>query len=155
LPQQTGAAALLSPKNQAQDGTISSQIEFSALYCMGGSIGTNPFFRAFLSSRPSESSFLAGECFILSRLPTGNARRMSEVNGVEIVQLDATGLECPMPLLKAKRALNTMSSGQQLCVLATDQGSVRDFRVFAEQSGHLLLVSDETDGVYRHLIQKS
>jgi tRNA 2-thiouridine synthesizing protein A len=80
---------------------------------------------------------------------------MSEVNGVEIVQLDATGLECPMPLLKAKRALNTMSSGQQLCVLATDQGSVRDFRVFAEQSGHLLLVSDETDGVYRHLIQKS
>ena len=60
-----------------------------------------------------------------------------------------------MPLLQAKRSLNAMQSGQQLQVLATDQGSVRDFRVFAEQSGHLLLVSDEADGVYRYLLQKS
>lgn len=60
-----------------------------------------------------------------------------------------------MPLLQAKRALNTMAVGDQLRVLATDQGSVRDFRVFAEQSGHLLLASDESDGVYRYLLQKS
>ncbi len=72
----------------------------------------------------------------------------------DIVELDATGLECPMPLLKAKRALNTMASGQQLRVRATDQGSVRDFRVFAEQSGHTLLSSDEDQGVYTHLLQK-
>ena len=72
----------------------------------------------------------------------------------DLIELDATGLECPMPLLKAKRALNAMRVGQQLRVLATDQGSVRDFRVFAEQSGHLLLASDETGGVYRHLLQK-
>ena len=72
--------------------------------------------------------------------PTGT------VSEVELIELDLTGLECPMPLLKAKRALNAMEAGQQLRVLATDQGSVRDFRVFAEQSGHLLLASDEAGG---------
>ena len=72
------------------------------------------------------------------------------------VELDATGLDCPMPLLQAKRALNAMAPGERLRVLATDQGSVRDFRVFAEQSGHRLLASEETDaGVYIHLIEKS
>tara|TARA_R110002049_G_scaffold177382_24_gene344602 strand:+ start:8022 stop:8267 length:246 start_codon:yes stop_codon:yes gene_type:complete len=73
---------------------------------------------------------------------------------LELVELDATGLACPMPLLKAKRALNTMEVGQRLRVLATDQGSVRDFRVFAEQSGHLLLHSEEAQGVYTYLLQK-
>lgn len=47
-----------------------------------------------------------------------------------------------------------MCVGQRLRVLATDQGSVRDFRVFAEQSGHLLLDSDETGGVYSYLMEK-
>ena len=56
---------------------------------------------------------------------------------LDLVEVDATGLACPMPLLLAKRALNAMQVGQRLRVLATDQGSVRDFRVFAEQSGHL------------------
>ena len=70
------------------------------------------------------------------------------------LELDARGLVCPMPLLKAKRAINAMTAGQKLQVLSTDQGSVRDFKVFAEQSGHILLASDETDGVYRHLLQK-
>jgi TusA-related sulfurtransferase len=74
---------------------------------------------------------------------------------LEILEVDATGLECPMPLLKAKRALNAMQSGQHLRVLATDQGSVRDFRVFAEQSGHVLLESAESGGVYTYLLQKS
>jgi TusA-related sulfurtransferase len=73
----------------------------------------------------------------------------------DLIELDATGLDCPMPLLKAKRALNAMQVGQQLRVLATDQGSVRDFRVFAEQSGHRLLDSGEADGVYTYLLQKS
>jgi TusA-related sulfurtransferase len=70
------------------------------------------------------------------------------------LELDTRGLDCPMPLLKAKRALNAMTAGQKLQVLSTDQGSVRDFKVFAEQSGHILLASDEADGVYRHLLQK-
>jgi TusA-related sulfurtransferase len=72
------------------------------------------------------------------------------------IELDATGLDCPMPLLKAKRALNGMAAGEQLRVRATDQGSVRDFRVFAEQSGNRLLASEATDdGVYIYLIEKA
>lgn len=71
------------------------------------------------------------------------------------VEVDACGLQCPMPLLHAKRALNRMQAGDRLRVLATDQGSVRDFRVFAEQSGHTLLASEERAGVYIHLLQKS
>ena len=53
--------------------------------------------------------------------------------------LDVKGLKCPMPLLKAKQALNRMSGGEELEVLATDPGSVRDFETFARQSGHELL----------------
>jgi len=76
---------------------------------------------------------------------------MSEVEALEV---DAIGLDCPMPLLKAKRALNTLQSGETLRVLATDKGSQRDFEVFAQQSGHHLLASDEVDGVFIHLLQK-
>lgn len=73
-----------------------------------------------------------------------------------VVEVDAIGLDCPMPLLKAKRALNAMHSGERLRVRATDKGSVRDFRVFAEQSGHLLVASEETaGGIYTYLIEKS
>jgi len=73
---------------------------------------------------------------------------------VDCTELDARGLHCPMPLLKAKRALNGMETGQRLRVLATDRGSVRDFRVFAEQSGHALLSSEEKEGVYIYLLEK-
>ena len=73
---------------------------------------------------------------------------------MEVIELDATGLQCPMPLLKAKRALNGMGVGQCLRVIATDQGSVRDFKVFAEQSGHQLLETNDSGGVYTYLLQK-
>lgn len=59
-----------------------------------------------------------------------------------------------MPLLKAKQALNRLQSGEQLRVLATDPGSQRDFRVFAEQSGHLLLESEALDGEFIYVLQK-
>ena len=59
-----------------------------------------------------------------------------------------------MPLLMAKRALNALGSGERVRVLATDAGSVRDFRTFAEQTGHKLLESDEVDGVFSYLIEK-
>ncbi|NDA74342.1 MAG: sulfurtransferase TusA family protein, partial [Betaproteobacteria bacterium] len=49
--------------------------------------------------------------------------------------VDAQGLNCPMPILKAKKALNSMQSGQTLLVLATDQGAERDFHNFARQTG--------------------
>ena len=73
---------------------------------------------------------------------------------VATAELDATGLNCPMPLLKAKRALNALAPGEQLRVIATDPGSVRDFQVFAEQSGHALLESEENDGRYTYLLRK-
>ena len=75
-----------------------------------------------------------------------------------IAELDATGLTCPMPLLKAKKALNELAVGDRLRVVATDPGSVRDFRVFAEQSGHLLLESRTEAGAdgerYCYLLEK-
>ena len=76
------------------------------------------------------------------------------MNMVPVTEVDARGLDCPMPLLKAKRALNAMNTGEQLRVLATDSGSQRDFRVFAEQSGHLLLDSAVEAGVYIYLLEK-
>jgi len=69
-------------------------------------------------------------------------------------KLDATGLSCPLPLLKAKQALNAMQSGQCLQVLATDGGSWRDFAAFADHSAHTLLDRVECDGVYTYLIEK-
>jgi len=54
-------------------------------------------------------------------------------------ELDARGLNCPLPILKAKKALAEMSSGQVLKVIATDSGSVRDFQAFAKQTGNELL----------------
>lgn len=68
--------------------------------------------------------------------------------------VDATGLQCPLPLLKAKQALNTLSSGQLLRVLTTDSGSVRDFRTYTDISGHSLLESLQDDDVYSYLIRK-
>lgn len=61
---------------------------------------------------------------------------------------------CPMPLLKAKQALNNMSAHQVLHVLATDPGSKRDFEVFTQQSGNTLLESAEDNGVFSYLIRK-
>ena len=69
-------------------------------------------------------------------------------------ELDARELQCPLPLLKAKRALGDLESGDVLRVYATDTGSVRDFQVFAEHSGNRLLSSVEEGGVYVHVLQK-
>ena len=71
------------------------------------------------------------------------------------VLLDVTGLICPMPLLKAKRALNAMEIGQTLRILATDHTSLQDFITFSEQSGHELISSNVNEGVYNHLLRKT
>lgn len=68
--------------------------------------------------------------------------------------VDATGLQCPLPLLKAKQALNMLSSGQLLRILATDSGSVKDFRTYTDISGHNLLESLQDDDIYSYLIRK-
>lgn len=70
------------------------------------------------------------------------------------VVLDARGLNCPMPLLKAKKALNELEPEGLLKVLATDPGSVRDFEVFSRQSGHALLASEQDGDTYTYLIRK-
>ncbi len=70
-------------------------------------------------------------------------------------ELDARGLNCPLPLLKAKMALNKMSSGQVLKVIATDGGSQRDFRTFARLAGHELLREEENAGTYRYWLRKA
>ena len=69
--------------------------------------------------------------------------------------LDACGLNCPLPLLKAKQALNKLSVGQVLSIICTDPGSVRDFKVFADQSGHRLLDSEQRNEKYHYWLRKS
>ena len=70
------------------------------------------------------------------------------------VELDVKGLNCPMPLLKAKQALNKLQAGELLRVIATDPGSVRDFQVFSEQSGNALLDAQVRDATYTYLLRK-
>jgi tRNA 2-thiouridine synthesizing protein A len=60
-------------------------------------------------------------------------------------ELDARGLNCPLPILRAKKALNEMQSGQVLKIVATDPGSVKDFQAFSKQTGNALLSQDEAN----------
>ncbi|WLH37033.1 sulfurtransferase TusA family protein [Pseudomonas sp. FP2196] len=71
------------------------------------------------------------------------------------VELDASGLNCPLPLLKAKMELNKLQSGDVLKVIATDAGSQRDFRTFAKLAGHTLLREEDDAGVYRYWLKKA
>lgn len=68
--------------------------------------------------------------------------------------LDACGLPCPLPLLKAKQALARLAPGQLLEVVATDAGSWRDFETFAEQSVHELVAREERGEVFHYWIRK-
>lgn len=70
-------------------------------------------------------------------------------------ELDASGLNCPLPLLKAKLELNRLASGAVLKVTATDAGSQRDFRTFAKLAGHTLVQEEEAAGVYRYWLRKA
>ncbi|OGI45681.1 MAG: preprotein translocase subunit TatC [Candidatus Muproteobacteria bacterium RBG_16_65_34] len=69
-------------------------------------------------------------------------------------ELDARGLNCPLPILRAKKALNGMTSGKTLRIVATDPGSVKDFQAFAKQTGNQLLESGETGGEYTFILKK-
>jgi TusA-related sulfurtransferase len=71
------------------------------------------------------------------------------------VELDASGLNCPLPLLKAKMELNKLHTGAVLKVIATDAGSQRDFRTFAKLAGHTLLREEDDAGVYRYWLKKA
>lgn len=75
------------------------------------------------------------------------------------IEVDAAGLDCPMPLLKARQGLNQLESGQTLRLLATDAGSVRDIKSFAELSGNQILsfveVQKEGAALYVYILQKA
>jgi len=70
-------------------------------------------------------------------------------------ELDASGLNCPLPILRAKKALGGLTSGKVLHIIATDPGSVKDFEAFAKQTGNTLLESKEEGGKYHFLIKKA
>jgi tRNA 2-thiouridine synthesizing protein A len=70
-------------------------------------------------------------------------------------ELDVRGLNCPLPILKTKKTLNTMQPGQTVRVLATDPASMLDFKAFAAQSGNPLLESSEENGTFIFLLRKA
>ena len=70
------------------------------------------------------------------------------------VDLDTRGLNCPLPILKAKKALAQMQSGQVLRVVSTDGGSVRDFQAFAKQTGNELVEQTNTASEYIHILRR-
>ena len=70
-------------------------------------------------------------------------------------ELDARGLNCPLPILRAKKTLNAMTGGQILKIMATDPGSIKDFEAFAKQTGNKLLDSSEVDGEFHFTLKKS
>ena len=69
-------------------------------------------------------------------------------------ELDARGLNCPLPILKAKKALTDMSSGQVLRIVATDPGSVKDFEAFARQTGNPLLSQSANASEFTFFLRK-
>ncbi len=69
-------------------------------------------------------------------------------------ELDARGLNCPLPILKTKKALSDLGSGQVLKVLATDPGAVKDFQTFSRQTGHELLSHTEQNREYTFFMKK-
>ena len=69
-------------------------------------------------------------------------------------EIDTRGLNCPLPILKAKKALSDMRSGQTLKVVATDAGSVRDFQAFAKQTGNELLEQQTVGTEFLHVLRR-
>jgi tRNA 2-thiouridine synthesizing protein A len=69
-------------------------------------------------------------------------------------ELDARGLNCPLPILRTKKALTDMAPGQVLKIVATDPGAVKDFQAFAKQTGNTLLSSDAADNEFVFFMRK-
>jgi tRNA 2-thiouridine synthesizing protein A len=69
-------------------------------------------------------------------------------------ELDVKGLSCPLPILRTKKTLSEMASGQVLRVQATDPGSVKDFEAFARQTGNALLTQSVRDNVYEFYLRR-
>lgn len=69
-------------------------------------------------------------------------------------EIDTRGLNCPLPILKAKKALNDMASGQLLRVVSTDPGSLRDFQAFARQTGNELMDQQTAGADFIHVLKR-
>ncbi len=69
-------------------------------------------------------------------------------------ELDARGMNCPLPILRARKALNDMASGEVLRIVATDPGSVKDFEAFCKQTGNALLSQSATDKEFTFFMRK-
>jgi len=102
-------------------------------------------------SAANRSTCYHGEEFGDSRTD-GSATESSHMNFDK--ELDARGLNCPMPILKAKKSLTDMSSGQVLKIVSTDPGSVKDMQAFCKQTGNELLSSAEDSKTYVFFVQK-
>ncbi|MEC9205612.1 MAG: sulfurtransferase TusA family protein [Pseudomonadota bacterium] len=70
-------------------------------------------------------------------------------------ELDTSGLNCPLPIIKAKKEINSMEPGQVLHVISTDPGAVNDFESFAKQTGNELLESSQKDNKFYFLLKKA
>jgi tRNA 2-thiouridine synthesizing protein A len=87
--------------------------------------------------------------------PRGCGQPSAEARKVKFdKELDARGLSCPLPILKTKKSLNELASGQVLKVVATDPGSVKDMQAFSNQTGHPLLSSAEENKTYVFYMKK-
>ena len=69
-------------------------------------------------------------------------------------EIDTRGMNCPLPILKAKKALSDMQSGQLLRVVATDPGSMRDFQAFARQTGNELVEQQTVESEFVHILRR-
>ncbi|WNQ14058.1 sulfurtransferase TusA family protein [Paenibacillus aurantius] len=70
------------------------------------------------------------------------------------VMVDTKGMACPMPIVKAKKALDSLGSGQVMEVQSTDKGSVNDFQAWVKQTNHELLGYEEDNGIYKFFVKK-
>jgi len=106
------------------------------------------------AAKSSVAGGRAGLCNTLRRCFSGDVTMAESIPDAQPVLLDVSGLNCPMPLLKAKKALNGLPAGALLRVIATDPASARDFEVFSQQSGNALLESKQSDGRFEYLLRK-
>jgi tRNA 2-thiouridine synthesizing protein A len=84
----------------------------------------------------------------------GRAARAQTLHAMSDTLLDVQGLTCPLPVLKANKALRALPPGARLTVVATDPASVKDFQAYAKETGHALVAFSEDRGVYRFTLRK-
>lgn len=74
--------------------------------------------------------------------------------GTVALVVDAQGLVCPLPILKAKKALSTLQAGEVLEVITTDRNAIKDFQAFCRQTGNSLLSQQQAEGIARHFLRR-